>query len=261
MKNWVDGKQINVPTDPFVKNGPPFAARGSCQGVANLLNNASTTSARGTYLNQYLKTVDKGYKVVFTGHSLGGALSPTLALGLVQSGIADQQASNVWVYPSAGATPGDANFSNLFKEKFPPGQKNDYTARNVDFFNTKDIVPMAWAISTPPDRNMDNILGKIFTGKVIGFLLGGYMKRMKDRPIQSGAAYFPIPGVSFDGTPFSPPTNVPEFRTIMKEQHTTEYWKVIKIQPFVDEVLRALDEVGAVELDWSTPDDLVDTPL
>lgn len=82
--------------------------------------------------------------VTFTGHSLGGALAPTLALWFKQSQHLPDQwdpAGNaaVTTIPFAGATAGDAAFAAYFNGLFGNGCDRIH--------NTLDIVPHAWQTS------------------------------------------------------------------------------------------------------------------
>lgn len=101
---------------------------------------------QGQKLADFLATLtDQAIDITVTGHSLGGALSPTLALALVDnqgSGKAwnwdpDQRAV-VCAMPSAGATPGDVNFSQYYDDKL--------ATRTTRLWNSLDIVPHAWQV-------------------------------------------------------------------------------------------------------------------
>ncbi|MEN9864973.1 MAG: hypothetical protein RL748_563 [Pseudomonadota bacterium] len=71
-----------------------FAARNTCQTPQQFLN--SKVNANDT--------------LIFTGHSLAGALSPTMAMFLY-SDPANSGWKSIHVQPSAGATPGNAAFA------------------------------------------------------------------------------------------------------------------------------------------------------
>jgi hypothetical protein len=101
----------------------------------------------GRTLLQALKTYMAGRKttgatVVVTGHSLAGALSPCLALYLVENrsewdSVTPHPAA---AYPTAGPTPGDKDFAAYY-EKMIADRKISYTS----VYNTLDVVPLAWA--------------------------------------------------------------------------------------------------------------------
>jgi hypothetical protein len=92
-------------------------------------------------LQQYLESVaSPSATLIFTGHSLGGALSPALALDLFVNRRMDLgKWGAVYVTPSAGPTPGDAAFASLFATTFPAGG-----GWNLNVVNSLDCVPRAW---------------------------------------------------------------------------------------------------------------------
>lgn len=121
---------------PFSDDGAKIA-QGTQIGVAILEN----LRFNGATLQRYLTSVaNPNATLIFTGHSLGGALSPTLALDLaVNLGFDLSKWGAVRVYPTAGPTPGNDKFVDLFQKTFPAtGPWN----RNV--INTIDVVPRAW---------------------------------------------------------------------------------------------------------------------
>ena len=92
-------------------------------------------------IQQYLASVvNTNATLIFTGHSLGGALAPTLALDLfANQGLKTTQWANVYVYPTAGPSTGNAGFVTLFNNTFKaaPGW-------NTNVINSLDAVPKAW---------------------------------------------------------------------------------------------------------------------
>jgi hypothetical protein len=76
--------------------------------------------------------------IIFTGHSLGGALSPTLALAVSDQAREWVNGNSVMisVEPSAGATPGNQDFSEYYGEQLG--------ASTTRLWNNIDVVPHAW---------------------------------------------------------------------------------------------------------------------
>jgi hypothetical protein len=107
-------------------------------------------------LQQYLQSVaSPSATLIFTGHSLGGALAPALALDLfVNKGMQVSDWGAVYVTPSAGPTPGNADFVSLFATTFPPSG-----GWNLNVVNSLDCVPRAWndlsSIATIYEPNLD----------------------------------------------------------------------------------------------------------
>lgn len=121
---------------PF--NGAAWIDQGTSIGLAIL-----ETMVPGTQtLQQYLESVaSTSATLIFTGHSLGGALSPALALDLfVNKGMDITTWGAVYVLPSAGPTPGNADFVELFNQTFPSA-----FGWNVNVVNSLDCVPRAWS--------------------------------------------------------------------------------------------------------------------
>jgi hypothetical protein len=130
-------------TVPFDRNGARIAA-GTHAGVQNL---KGMTDPAGGSLQSFLESqAASDATLIFAGHSLGGALSPTLALDLVvNDGFAPANWKDVFVYPSAGPTPGNQSFRDLFANTFVQQPAAEaWNAWNMDVVNSLDIVPRAW---------------------------------------------------------------------------------------------------------------------
>ncbi|MCG2584845.1 hypothetical protein [Massilia sp. TS11] len=140
---------------PFVRSAHlpplpevPHVSAATALGISNLMQMSSGSQS----LLAYLQSRDpSGASLIFTGHSLAGALSPTLALQIwtaLSAAGSPWQASQIKVLPTAGATPGNLGFAASFRERFPatPGgtQTPAYANWNVDHWNQADIVPYAW---------------------------------------------------------------------------------------------------------------------
>lgn len=141
------------PALPFVRqphqhwglNPPPAISAATALGLSNLLTKL-TDPAKGSLRNFLNSVVSDNQSLIFCGHSLAGALSPTVALYLYP-----QPAKSGWkqvlVLPTAGATPGNGKFAALFDAAFPPvssGVQAPYGNWNTDYANAHDAVPHAW---------------------------------------------------------------------------------------------------------------------
>ena len=132
-------------------SGKPKVSHATHTGFEILLKKCIPTSsvkASGQSISAFLTSIaskNRPSTVTFTGHSLAGALSPTLALWFAQF----QGEENLWdascnvdikVVAFAGATPGNGDFANYFDALL--GSKCDR------IHNKHDIVPHAWEMDT-----------------------------------------------------------------------------------------------------------------
>lgn len=178
--------------------GSPPSTAAKISGATNtgLGNLTSMVNADGVALGDYLDSVaNTGATLIFTGHSLGGALSPTLALAL----YADPGLSSwgtVYVLPLAGPTPGNKAFADIFNGAYRPAStgSDTYPSWNCNYQNFRDMVPRAWnrlqSIAPLPD-------GKWFYGSIWGMLdsamqMGVQAVIEKAQKLVSGAGYWRV---------------------------------------------------------------------
>lgn len=167
----------------------PCISAATALGVSLLLGMSDTE--HGSLQSYLQKMATPDATLIFTGHSLAGALSPTLALAL----YGDPQNSgwkNIYVLPTAGASPGNARFAETFNAAYPatrePSVNAPYGWWNVDLANACDLVPHAWdrlnqVVTGMDGLKVDTIFGTmsfLFGGTFAGFietgkgLCGGY---------------------------------------------------------------------------------------
>ena len=151
----------------------PGVSAATAQGVSNLLCDM-VDPAHGTLQPFLTHAASSSSTLIFGGHSLAGALAPTLALYLYP-----QPQNSGWkqvlVLSMAGASPGNTPFAALFTaaSAFPPvasGVSAPYGNWNTDSCNYHDVVPHAWnqfgaVISGPgnPAGNFPSLYGVMNT--------------------------------------------------------------------------------------------------
>jgi hypothetical protein len=145
LADWVLEDFLVATTVPwFLAPGldpKPRISLGTSIGLTILLNitpPCAPVPGNGQKLIPFLATLTKNpVNIYTTGHSLGGALAPTLTLALDNLRLLWDLRSNATLLPFAfaGPTPGDAAFAAYFTSKFPNLQR---------VWNSLDIVPHAW---------------------------------------------------------------------------------------------------------------------
>ena len=229
---WVAGgiqnEPVVVPAARIVQ-GTPYIATGTVRAVHLLLTTPAPGGAEGagTTLLDFIKDVDKSgsNRFIATGHSLGGALSPSLALALVSAEAL--LAHKTMTYPTAGPSPGNRGFTDLFTETFPVRKLDErfsYRGWNLNLVNTLDIVPQAWCPlrSNSPEQNLGNI-PPIYGKPVLPIVLGSSIV-LALHALSSGTVFCPLPSQDFTGTPPSaPPTSLEEFLQIVGPEHQGAY--------------------------------------
>jgi hypothetical protein len=137
VKETVPWAYGNSPLNPRISKGVAYGLE-KLQALAE----GHTKKAAGVTARDYLAANPSVTKVMVTGHSLGGALSPVYSLYL-QNTVSQWNASGsavISVLPTAGQTPGDENFSKYYGE-----QLGSDTCR---VWNSIDIVPHAFQQDT-----------------------------------------------------------------------------------------------------------------
>jgi hypothetical protein len=149
--DWiVEDGLVDVAVDwPVLADPVPKISLGTAIGLLILLD--STPSDRvlqaGVSLSDWLEAqvaAEGSLSPTFTGHSLGGALCPSLAMWFrewqgVPEGWDPEDAATISVVSFAGPTPGDDVFASFYDEAL-----GDQTRR---WWNAIDIVPHAWELA------------------------------------------------------------------------------------------------------------------
>jgi hypothetical protein len=197
--------------------GEPFVSAATALGINDLLGLEVIDGLPGagqsllTFLKSLPAAATEQATLIFCGHSLAGALSPTLALALFNPSGGKLDLSSwqqVYVYPTAGPTPGNAALGSFLASVFPPvapsePQVHPYQVWNQNVWNTLDVVPHAWKISR---------LREILTLYPTSWLrvppsLEAAVAFAEYRSIQ-GAEYRPVTGGGHAG-PYEPIANQP----------------------------------------------------
>ncbi|PPU92034.1 lipase family protein [Xanthomonas albilineans] len=208
----------------------PVISMGTALGVWHLLNMVSPPSgvSPGDTLDGFLKKVtSSGASVIFAGHSLGGALSPTMATWFKNAHRLDE-CTAVYCYPTAGPTPGNAAFAQLCTRVLPPTSGNGYRVWNRVLWNAYDVVPHGWDLAM-----LEQI--KTLYANAPMLLINAIVDIAKQYASSSGIAYCQIANQRLSGTLSGIPTTLWEFIEQAETQHTTAYAALIahRLKPVV----------------------------
>jgi hypothetical protein len=213
------GTTVQFPSAP----AGAWVAQGTWDGVGILENMVDPTSGETlvSFLNGLAPT---NANLIFSGHSLGGALTPVFALDLlVNHQLATSNFSNVYTFPTAGPTPGNAAFASFYGMKFPAVTGSDWHVWNQNVWNTIDAVPHAWSLL----NDLPSLYAHIGTVSCIQSIV-----TKKLTPALKGNVYAPIQNAPFIGTynatvsqPFS--TSVCQYAAQALYQHIEAYLQEI----------------------------------
>lgn len=238
--------------------GAPALSTGTALGVRCVLETTPVSNSQEVpqRLFEYLKSVQsQDATLIITGHSLGGALSPILALALFTQGGPLQKDSwaNVYVLPVAGASPGNAALATAFTTVFPPipaqlpTTPDPSTAAlwNRNIANKFDFVPLAWVPASletvPPPAGLigkgglyphvswDSVEARNTVRLGIGLATGKANAGAASTPYGStsaAGAYTPLPTVTFNCTELDPNAAIhglPDYINHWLLQHVDAY--------------------------------------
>lgn len=160
-------------------------------GVSDLETRAEMRDpATGLDIRAYLKSVENpDATLIFSGHSLAGALSPTLAFHLYPDPAGSGWAK-VHTLPTAGATPGNAAFVEAWTKAYPATPADSGFNWNTDYANAHDVVPHAWNNLSKAVQPIDLLLQHHSFWGVMDFELGGGLRTLVEGAEQlSGGVY------------------------------------------------------------------------
>lgn len=160
LADWIFEDFLVATTVPwfleFTFHSRPRISLATFNGLAILLNISPPCApipGNGQHLLTFLSTIAKDgpINLYTTGHSLGGALAPSLTVALEDLRALWDFRGHATLLPwaFAGPTPGDAAFAGYFQTKIPAGLQR--------IWNSLDVVPHSW--DTPHMKELPTLYG------------------------------------------------------------------------------------------------------
>lgn len=215
----------------------PYVSSGTALGVNNLLGmrDGSTGQTLLAYLAE-LEAAGAPATLIFCGHSLGGALAPTLALALFNGNGGQLHIAswtNVFLYPTAGPTPGNGDLAAYVAQQFPPRgpQARPYQVWNQNVWNSLDAVPQGWVIALLAEVPFLYPTAPPWPPQDLEQMIQ-YMISLSLQGASSGAGpYVRLANQRLTGTynPEFPVSNKTTFELQAAYQHTTAYDKLLDV--------------------------------
>jgi hypothetical protein len=214
---------------PTALNLSPNVTQGTLEGLSNLMGmqDPNTGDSLATFLQGVESTTAT---VIITGHSLGGALSPALALALFGdpgntssggAGLDPADWSAVYVYPIAGPAVGDQDYATFYATTFPQTTDKQSETWNLLVWNSLDVVPHAW--------NQMSKIPKLYPDLASSDCLTKILDALK---ILGGSSYVQLQDQKLVGT-FAAPSNdlktVSAFVAEVVYQHVSAYFDLLNV--------------------------------
>ncbi|QRW11725.1 Lipase (class 3) [Ceratobasidium sp. AG-Ba] len=229
--SWASSGLDSLQTAPIIHDDatptpedPPIISNGFGQAAHRLINYTMFYSEEPPF-GEWLKSQEESHpdtRFVIAGPSLGAALACSTAYVLTKGNVLPR--GNVFVYPTAGPSPGNMAFVKSFKELFPSseGTLAGYKHWNTNIINTLDAVPYGYCTdSSYTTRTLDK------TTTMFGAPAVPFVQRMVDILItRSKGTYYPIPSSIIElavELPQVAPKTVEEFMVAGLPQHEKPY--------------------------------------
>jgi hypothetical protein len=218
LLNWPYGVPAALDLSPQV-------TQGTLDGLGYLMGmqDPNTGDSLGAFLKRKKSTTAT---VIVTGHSLGGALSPALALALFgdpgNTSLDPADWSAVYVYPIAGPAVGNQDYATFYATTFPQTTDAQSETWNLLVWNSLDVVPHAWnQMSGLPELYPDLAASSDCLTSILSSLgaLGG-------------SSYVQLQNQMLTGTFAAPPATLYPVSAFVAEvvyQHVSAYFDLLNV--------------------------------